>query len=80
MLQSAKYFEEKDDFEKAAILCDKGGNARKAMKICQDHQLFELMKSISKSLDDTDDPEVLAKSAAFFLEHGQHDKVIPFLF
>eukprot|EP01022_Parablepharisma_sp_SALTPOND_P012321 TRINITY_DN1578_c0_g1_i1.p1 TRINITY_DN1578_c0_g1~~TRINITY_DN1578_c0_g1_i1.p1 ORF type:complete len:1534 (-),score=207.16 TRINITY_DN1578_c0_g1_i1:2494-7095(-) len=79
ILQSAAYFEEKRQFEKAATLYDKGGNTRKALKIAEEHKLFELLKTLSKNLEDTEDPEMLAKNAQFLVDNGQYEKAVHLL-
>ena len=74
MLQSAGYFEDNKQWEKAASLYDKGGNPGKARKIAEEHKLWELLKTLST--EDTEDPEMLAKNAQFLVDNGQYEKAV----
>jgi intraflagellar transport protein 140 len=76
MLQSAAFFEDKKQWEKAATLYDKGGNTRKALKLAEDHKLYDLVKSLSKNVEENEDPDILAKNAQFLIDNGQYEKAV----
>jgi intraflagellar transport protein 140 len=57
------------DCAKALDLCFKVGGAGRA-------QMFEVLSNISKELDDTASPAVVARCAEFFVEHGQYEKAV----
>lgn len=50
MIQSAPYFEEKGQVEKAVILYMKGKNLQKAMQLAQKANLSEYIKKINQEL------------------------------
>ena len=78
----ANYFEQKGEFEKAVQLYQKGGELAKALDLCFKvggagrAQMFEVLSNISKELDDTASPAVVARCAEFFVEHGQYEKAV----
>ena len=77
MLQCAEYFERRNRLEQAVILFDKGGNTKRAMNIAIKNKMPDLMKSLS--INDTEnikDPEDIEKSAKFFEDNQQYDKVV----
>ena len=79
VLQSASYFEDKKQFERAATLYARGGNTRKALKIAESNKLFKLVKTLSENLEETEDPEMLARNAQFLVENGQYEKAVHLL-
>jgi len=79
ILQSAAYFEERKQYEKCATLYDKGGNTRKALKIAETNKLFDLVKTLSKNIEDSEDPESLTKHAQFLVDNGQYEKAVHLL-
>jgi intraflagellar transport protein 140 len=38
--------------------------------------MFEVLRSIAADLDDTANPQTVARCAEFFIEHGQFDKAV----
>ncbi len=77
ILQSAAFFEDKKQYERAATLYDKGGNTRKALKLAKEHKLLELLKVLSeKNAEEPEDPEMLAKNAQFLVDNGQYEKAV----
>ena len=78
----ANYFEQKGEFEKAVQLYQKGGELAKALDLCFKvggagrAQMFEVLSNISKELDDTASPAVVARCAEFFVKHGQYEKAV----
>lgn len=79
MLQSAAYFEDEKQYEKAATLYDKGGNSKKALTLAEQHKLFDLMKTLSTNRVDEDDPEMLPKNAQILIDNGQYEKAVHLL-
>eukprot|EP00826_Nyctotherus_ovalis_P044555 TRINITY_DN4815_c0_g2_i2.p1 TRINITY_DN4815_c0_g2~~TRINITY_DN4815_c0_g2_i2.p1 ORF type:complete len:524 (+),score=176.41 TRINITY_DN4815_c0_g2_i2:152-1723(+) len=79
VLQSASYFEDKKQFERAATLYARGGNTRKALKIAETNKLFKLMKTLSESLQETEDPEMLARNAQFMVDNGRYEEAVHLL-
>jgi len=74
MLDSARYLEERGEFEKATTLYHKAGNAGKALELCFAHDLFDLLAGIVATVaDDEDaDPKLVAKCASYFLDNGRY--------
>ena len=79
VLQSAEYFEDKQQFERAATLYDRGGNKKKALKIAEKYKLYELVKTISKDIKETEDPEIFEKNTRFLVENKQYEKAVHLL-
>lgn len=75
-VDAAKFFEDKQDFDKAVLLYQKGGKIPRALELCFKGQLFDSLRSISDSLGPETDPALLAKCADFFLGHDQHEKAV----
>jgi intraflagellar transport protein 140 len=79
MLSSARYFEAKGDMQSAVSLYQKSGAVTKALNLCFRAKLFDDLRQIADSIGNLGsqaDPETLAKCAAFFVEHKQHDKAV----
>ena len=79
MLSSARYFEAKGDMQQAVSLYQKAGAVTKALNLCFRAHLFDDLRQIADSIGKMGtkaDPETLAKCAAFFVEHKQHDKAV----
>eukprot|EP00940_MAST-03C_sp_MAST-3C-sp2_P001894 g1894.t1 len=74
--RSGAYFEAKGDFAKAVQLYQKSGAIPRALELCFDKQLFELLQNVAGNLDDETDPVVLSRCANFFMEHGQFNKAV----
>jgi intraflagellar transport protein 140 len=74
MADAAKYFEEREMFDKAVLLQQKSGQTSKALDMCIRTQRFETLKSMTEDLGPDTPPEMLEKAAEFFLEQQQYDK------
>ena len=74
MAETAVYFEEKGDFDRAVQLYHKAGRTSKALAICFAHQRFAALQGIADALGPASDRTLLQKCAAFFMEHGQYPK------
>jgi hypothetical protein len=78
MLDSAAYFQERGQPEKAVTLFQKAGNMNRAMELCFSAQLFEPLATLVEALgsDSNADPTLLAKCAKYFLDHNQYSKAV----
>ena len=78
----ALYFERKGEFEKAVHLYQKGGELAKALDLCFKvgsagrTEMFEVLSTISRELDNSAPPNVVARCAEFFVEHGQYEQAV----
>lgn len=78
----ALYFERKGEFEKAVHLYQKGGELAKALDLCFKvgsagrTEMFEVLSTISRELDNSAPPTVVARCAEFFVEHGQYEQAV----
>jgi intraflagellar transport protein 140 len=75
-IDAAKFFEEKQDFDKAVLLYQKGGKTAKALELCFKGQLFDSLRTISDSLGADTDPALLNKCGEFFFQHEQYEKAV----
>ncbi|ETO20870.1 hypothetical protein RFI_16339 [Reticulomyxa filosa] len=91
---AARYFEEINEFEKAAILFHKAGNINKALELCLQEHLFDTLQNIGtllyvymytkKKVSELNDPTQLEKSASlriadFLMSNEQQDKAVTLL-
>lgn len=76
MIESARYLEDKQMFEQAVTLYQKGGQSSKALEICFEAKLFDSLRSIADDLGEGTDPALLAKVGDFFVSHSQFDKAV----
>ena len=78
MLDSAAYFQERGQPEKAVTLFQKAGNMNRAMELCFSAQLFEPLATLVEALGgySNADPTLLAKCAKYFLDHNQYAKAV----
>eukprot|EP00743_Colponemidia_sp_Colp-15_P005070 GILK01005459.1.p1 GENE.GILK01005459.1~~GILK01005459.1.p1 ORF type:complete len:1424 (+),score=370.05 GILK01005459.1:129-4400(+) len=79
MLQAARYFEEKEMYEKAVTLYHKAGSVRTAVELCFQAQLFDLLRTVADDLAAEHDPALLARVAEFFMAHEQFEKAVQLL-
>ncbi|KAA6420943.1 MAG: intraflagellar transport protein, partial [Trebouxia sp. A1-2] len=80
MLDTAEYFEQRRELDKAVLLYQKAGKQRRALELCfLCCQLFDTLASIANNLTAKSDPAVMARCADFFLEHGEHEKGVQLL-
>jgi hypothetical protein len=67
------------EFEKAAQLYQKAGRLRRAVEMCFECRLYDVLQQIADSLAPGSDPGLVARCADFFAENGQHDKAAAML-
>lgn len=73
---AAKFLENRHKLEKAVLLYDKGGNAKKAMQIAMEHNMTDIMGQIGKEMTENIKDNDIDQSAKFFEGHGQFDKAL----
>ena len=76
MLDVAHYFDEREAFDKAVQLYQKGGNVPRALDLCFRANLFDDLRVIADDLGEETPPEVLTRCSEFFIEHGQFAKAV----
>jgi intraflagellar transport protein 140 len=78
MIDAAQYFEEKGQMDKAVQLYQRGGHVAKAIDMCVQGKLFDVLASIADDIfrDNTSDPEVLRKCAEVFIQHERYDRSV----
>ncbi|KAL3159995.1 hypothetical protein ABBQ38_010383 [Trebouxia sp. C0009 RCD-2024] len=79
MLDTAEYFEQRRELDKAVLLYQKAGKERRALELCFSANLVETLASIAGSLTAKSDPAVMARCADFFLERGEQEKGVQLL-
>jgi intraflagellar transport protein 140 len=79
MISAAEYYESQGMIDKAVMLYHKGGRVGKALEMCFDHSLFQVLANVAEDLDETTDPELLQRAADFFMENGLNDKAVNLL-
>lgn len=65
MVQSARYFEDKRQWDAAAKLYLRGGNMSRALDLCFTHNRFEALREIADQLSADTDPALLKKVRRF---------------
>ena len=63
----------------SVMLYHKAGMVNKALDLAFKTEQFGPLQLIADDLDSTSDPALVAKCAAFFLEHGHFDKAVDLL-
>ena len=66
-------------FPLPVMLYHKAGMMNKALDLAFQTELFGPLQLIADDLDASSDPALVAKCAAFFLEHGHFDKAVDLL-
>ncbi len=61
------------------MLYHKAGLVNKALELAFKTEQFGPLQLIADDLDSSSDPALVAKCAAFFLEHGHFDKAVDLL-
>ncbi len=61
MLDTAEYFEQRRELDKAVLLYQKAGKQRRALELCFSAQLFETLATIANNLTAKSDPAVMAR-------------------
>lgn len=79
MISAAEYYEGQGMMDKAVMLYHKGGRVAKALEMCFEHGLFQVLADVAEDLDDSTDPALLEKAANFFMQNGLYDKAVNLL-
>ena len=81
-LEAAKYFEtcEKPQFDKAVILYEKAGYIGKAVDLAFETNQHNVLQFISSNFNENTEPLLLDKTASFFLQNDQFEKVTKMTF
>lgn len=79
MIDAADYLCEKGEHDKAATLYMKGGKLSKAVEMCFNGKLFDVLQHIADDLEAGADPSLYMRCADFFMQHGQFDKATKML-
>ncbi len=61
MLDTAEYFEQRRELDKAVLLYQKAGKQRRALELCFSANLFETLATIANNLTAKSDPAVMAR-------------------
>lgn len=61
MLDTAEYFEQRRDLDKAVLLYQKAGKERRALELCFSANLVDTLAGIASSLTANSDPAVMAR-------------------
>ncbi|PNW79678.1 hypothetical protein CHLRE_08g362650v5 [Chlamydomonas reinhardtii] len=80
MIDTADYLFAKGQHEKAATLYMKGGKLSKAVEMCFQAQLFDVLQHITDDMTpEKSDPNLYNKCAEFFMGFGHNDKAVKML-
>lgn len=79
MIDTANYFNEKGEYDKAVQLYQKGGQVSAALELCFKAELYDTLHAISDDLGSNSSPAVLSKCADFFLQNEQFAKAVDLL-
>lgn len=61
MLDTAEYFEQRRELDKAVLLYQKAGKERRALELCFSANLLDTLASIASNLTAKSDPAVMAR-------------------
>ena len=61
MLDTAEYFEQRRELDKAVLLYQKAGKERRALELCFSANLLDMLASIASNLTAKSDPAVMAR-------------------
>lgn len=61
MLDTAEYFEQRGELDKAVLLYQKAGKEKRAVELCFSGRLYETLASIANKLTSTSEPALLAR-------------------
>lgn len=61
MLDTAEYFEQRRELDKAVLLYQKAGKERRALELCFSANLLDTLASIASTLTAKSDPAVMAR-------------------
>ncbi|KAG2490014.1 hypothetical protein HYH03_011479 [Edaphochlamys debaryana] len=80
MVDTADYLFAKGQHEKAATLYMKGGKLSKAVEMCFQAQLFDVLQHIADDMTpEKSDPALYTRCAEFFMQNGHNDKAVKML-
>lgn len=65
MLDTAEYFEQRGELDKAVLLYQRAGKERRAVELCFSARLYETLASIASKLTATSDPALLARCGQY---------------
>lgn len=65
MLDTAEYFEQRQELDKAVLLYQKAGKERRALELCFSANLLDTLASIAGNLTAKSDPAVMARCGTF---------------
>eukprot|EP01006_Ploeotia_vitrea_P023897 TRINITY_DN56570_c0_g3_i1.p1 TRINITY_DN56570_c0_g3~~TRINITY_DN56570_c0_g3_i1.p1 ORF type:complete len:722 (+),score=428.01 TRINITY_DN56570_c0_g3_i1:176-2167(+) len=75
-VEAARYFEERQIWDKAVLLYQKGGRAQRAVELCFRSGNYDALRQIADDLGPQTDPALLVRCAEFFMQHRQFDKAV----
>lgn len=78
-LESGRYFEERNMFDRAVQLYRQGGDNQRAIDVCIKGGLFDELHRISESLEQGADPETFIAMASHFEKSGHYNKAVEML-
>ena len=61
MLDTAEYFEQRGELDKAVLLYQKAGREKRAVELCFSAQLYDTLASIANKLTASSDPALMAR-------------------
>ena len=61
MLDTAEYFEQRRELDKAVLLYQKAGKERRALELCFSANLLDTLATIANNLTDKSDPAIMAR-------------------
>ena len=68
MLDTAEYFEERGELDKAVLLYQKCGKQKRAVDLCMSAQLFDTLQTIADGLTSDSDPTVLMRCGKLLMQ------------
>eukprot|EP00756_Hemistasia_phaeocysticola_P006237 Hpha_TRINITY_DN13742_c1_g2::TRINITY_DN13742_c1_g2_i1::g.142675::m.142675/K19672/IFT140; intraflagellar transport protein 140 len=74
MIESAQWFEEQKMLDKAVTLYQRGGEQAKAIELCVEGELYDVLQKLADNLDKDTEPEVFVRCAEYFAGKGQFAK------
>ena len=69
MLDTAEYFEQRQELDKAVLLYQKAGKERRALELCFSARLFDTLATIANNLTAKSDPAVMARCGEAYTAH-----------
>lgn len=72
MLDTAEYFEQRGELDKAVLLFQKAGREKRAVELCFSAQLYDTLASIASNLTANSDPALMARCGECYMYRLQH--------